>query len=178
MPFFSHVSTALLVAVIFGLLQAAIGLILATDYALGLLQRVRTVMARFARRSLAFLGPRVPRIRKSAATAFAFIVGLGVATSRATRRLGVATSGATGLISVATSHATRRVGDVTSGATRHVRSSVPRSGERIVSGARPDVRLLPDSGANGTSASATWLLVLAALTAGVLALFVVSFLSP
>ena len=66
--FFSEVSTVLLVAVIFGLLYAAIGLILATDYALLLLQRVRTVLAGFARRSLAFVGQRRRRIGPSPAS--------------------------------------------------------------------------------------------------------------
>ena len=58
--FFSEASTVLLVAVIYGLLLAAIGLILAADYGLVLLQRVRTVMARFTRRSLVVFSPRAP----------------------------------------------------------------------------------------------------------------------
>ena len=81
------VSTAVLVAVIYGLLLAAIGLILATDYALVLWQRVRTIMARFARRSLAF-SAAVVRIARAGwpagSAAFAFIAGLGVAIFTAT----------------------------------------------------------------------------------------------
>ena len=111
--FLGPVSTVVLVAVIYGLLLAAIGLILATDYALLLLQRVRTVMARFARRSLVFFSQRNPRIGPSSA---------GRPTSSAfAQRLGV----------------------VTSGATRRLRASVPLYGERLVSAARPDARLLP-----------------------------------
>ena len=148
--FFSEVSTRLLVAVLYALLLAAIGLILAADYALLLSQRVRTVMSRFSRRSLALFGQRRRRIGPSPAS----------------RR--------------PTSPAfTQRLGVVTSGATRRLRASVPQYGERLVSAARPDARLLPRlRRERDISVAYVAFGLVAALTAGVLALFLVSFLSP
>lgn len=150
---------------------AAIGLMFATGCALLLSRRLRAATPGLARSSVALSAPLTILLRPVVAR-----LAKGLVAFFSPRGFRIAKSA----VGWPTAFAfIRRLGVVTSGATRRLRVSVTLYGERLIGAARQDARAAPElMRERNISVGYVAFGLLAALTAGVLAVFVVSLLSP